>query len=232
LPLSVESTTSNALLHQDDYPKVKSWTKQAWDKLHSALEHKGNAGIHQWSTKSKGKPLDPSKTLGFVKNVNGININQMEASNFISHAQVIWTHLKSLGLTPETCMKASVDATAYFCQKMYQYRPDLQLSEAHWKVIRIAVDNHPSWHWGQCNRNIKEEPENMAPTVNPKYTKKGSKTEDASDSPFKKQKVEKLDNENNNIIMLTKLASADPNTLSYAAITPVLVVPPPNTSFY
>jgi hypothetical protein len=125
LPLSVKSTASDILLCQEDYLNVKSWTRQAWDKYCAVLYHKGNARIHQCSMKSKSKAFEPSKTLGFIESAAGLSINHMEACDLTAHTWAIWTHLESLGLAPDTWTKATVDATTYFHQKMYQYQPDL-----------------------------------------------------------------------------------------------------------
>ena len=220
-PLSVESMASDILLRQEDYPDVKSWTRQAWDKYRAVLDHKGDAGIHQRSTKSKSKSSEPSKTLGFVESAAGLSINHMEACDLTAHARAIWTHLESLGLAPDTWTKATVDATTYFRQKMYQYQPDLRLCEAHWKVTRIAIDNYPSWRRGWCERNVKEEEvENMAPA--PIHTKKQPKAQGTLDSPFKKWKVEEWDDDNDNptiTIIEPAQALVNPNTSSHAIIT-------------
>jgi len=214
--LLVKSTASDILLCQEDYPDVKSWIKQAWDKYCAVLDHKSDARIHQHSTKSKSKPSKPSKTLGFVESAARLSINHMEACDLTAHARVIWTQLESLGLAPDTWTKATVDTTTYFHQKMYQYQPDLQLCEAHWK-------NH---HWQlsiMMSRMAQEECQGRRSQEHGSSTKlhkKNPKAQGTLDSPFKKWKVEEWDDDHDNpTILIIELALVNPNTLLHAIIT-------------
>ena len=144
-------------LNQADYPRVKFWERNAWNKTDAALaDIDVDSNVTERGPARQAQGVNVSFT--FVEDKYGVCLNGYAIRDINATAREIWQELKRRGKAPKTWLTgASTSIKNFYRTEMYQRHEELRFCQNHWKVDFIASHSYSGWHRRHVTQSCKED---------------------------------------------------------------------------
>jgi hypothetical protein len=174
-----------AQLAQVNYPKVKFWTRNSWNKCDTGFADI-ETDTHDVADRGPGRQAQGvNVTYTFVEDENGALLNGFTTRGINATAREIWQELKKRNKAPKTWLTGtSTTIRNFYRVEMYRRHPELRFCENHWKVDFVASHSYPGWYRrhvlgknGMKDESSDETPSSTAsilPRKRPALTRKSS----------------------------------------------------------
>ena len=169
-------------LSQVNYPKVKFWTRNSWNKSDTGFADietdARNVADRGLGRQAQGVNV----TYTFMEDENGTLLSGFTTRAINTTAREIWQELKKRNKAPKTWLTgASTSVRNFYRVEMYRRHHQLRFCENHWKVDFIASNSYPGWYRrhvlgknGIKDESSDETPSSTVPRKRPALTEKSS----------------------------------------------------------
>jgi len=138
--------TTLPVYSRSDFPDIKYWTREEWDKFEAMKKNSTDPTI---KTRSHGKTRcanDKNVNSTYLKLSDGTPIGGKKAMDVQAYARSIWVDLYTRGIAPKKWSKASRTVHKEYAREMETRWPILQYCENHYKAHLLTTKHYSQWY--------------------------------------------------------------------------------------
>jgi hypothetical protein len=183
-PFSPDMSSPLQSLDRQNCLRIRYWTKQEWEssKATQIIDVRGKPGTKGRQRIAAGINVN----FQYIEDHDGKPITGHRLSAINNEMRQIWREFDHKGIAPATWHKCIASTKNIFRRLMYNFAPELQYCENHWKLEALAIATYPNFKSGNTVKENKAENDDADTESSDAVTTKTSDTDDYMHLPQKR----------------------------------------------